>query len=276
MQRIYFDLHPALKGIVREIQILDIPDVAQEKIGNRFLPDGYFEIGFNLGSDNIKFASTAIEGIQLKNPYSYFYAQGSSSSYLFATGHLSIMIVKIYPWAATLLTGIELHELVDRTVSLENVLGKEVRFLEEKILGSRFFARQVELLQLFLIEKVYGQNKTVNNRLMHLTQLIFNAKGRFKIHELASFTHTTERTIQRLFKQEYGISPKQLSQQIRLRYFAAQLAKTPTKNFTELAIQCGYYDQAHFNRDFKSIVKITPKIYFMKNTPLVDDFLKSE
>lgn len=274
MKRYYFQPKTQLRGIIKKIEILDLSDPIAAGIGNRFLPDGFFEIGFNLGSDNLKITSSSTSDIQLDNPIGFFYGQCNVSSQMFSTGRLHIMIVKIYPWAAPLLFDFDLSDCVDNNLKLDYVFGKEIQFLEEKILEDENYETQIETLQDYLITKLKQRNNTLNGLLKRATTLLFQSNGKIKMKELAAQVYSSSRTVQRIFQQYYGITPKQYSQQVRLRYFASQLCQHKNLNLTELALHCGYFDQSHFNHEFKSITQVTPSKFFLTQIPLVDDFLK--
>lgn len=274
MRRYSFHPTKALESIIKKIEILDLPASSSFEIGNRFLPDGYFEIGFNLGSENLKITSSGSNEIQLDNPIGYFYGQGSVSSHLFFEGRTHIMIVKIFPWAASLFFDFELSDCVDCNLELSSVFGREAIFIEEQILTEGGYQNQIRILEQYLISKLLNKKKSINHLLESATKSIFQLKGDVKMKELASALNTSPRTLQRLFKQYYGITPKQFASQIRLRNFAAIVSQKNSNSFTEVALECGYFDQAHFNHEFKSITDTTPSDFFLKEIPLVDEFLK--
>ncbi|MEM8893850.1 MAG: helix-turn-helix domain-containing protein, partial [Bacteroidota bacterium] len=59
-----------------------------------------------------------------------------------------------------------------------------------------------------------------------------------------------------------GLSPKYLSRVIRLQSVLQQLHNRSYRDLTSRAFEEGYYDQAHFIRDFKSMTGHTPKDYY--------------
>ncbi|MCG8331672.1 MAG: helix-turn-helix transcriptional regulator [Chitinophagales bacterium] len=276
MKRLYFQPRLELRKYIRTIQILDLPDISALNIGNRFLPDGFFEIGFNLGSDDLKISSIAASEIQLQNPVGYFYGQCSVSSQLFSGGRVHIMIVKIYPWAASLFFNFDLSDCIDDNLDLDRVFGKEAKWLEEKIMEAENYTNKVDLVQEYLITKLQQQSKSINPILEQVSKLLFQSNGNAKIKDMAAQAYSTPRTVQRIFRQYYGITPKQFAKQIRIRHFASQMSRHNDLNLAQLANACGYFDQAHFNHEFQSIVQLRPSEYFFKNTPLVDCFLQAD
>jgi AraC-like DNA-binding protein len=69
-----------------------------------------------------------------------------------------------------------------------------------------------------------------------------------------------ERSLQRLFRECVGVSPKWVVRRFRLQEAAQRLATTEATVAT-VASELGYFDQAHFVRDFKSVVGRTPVGY---------------
>ncbi len=69
------------------------------------------------------------------------------------------------------------------------------------------------------------------------------------------------RGLQRLFQREVGISPKELILRFRLQEAAERLLRQPDLRSSDLALDLGYFDQAHFIRDFKSVTGVSPEAY---------------
>jgi len=69
------------------------------------------------------------------------------------------------------------------------------------------------------------------------------------------------RALQRLFKSHVGISPKWVINRYRLHEAVAQLQEGRAVAWAELALSLGYFDQAHFIRDFRALVGCTPAEY---------------
>jgi AraC-like DNA-binding protein len=81
-----------------------------------------------------------------------------------------------------------------------------------------------------------------------------------KVEDILHRTGTTKRSLQRLFEQYVGASPKWVIQRYRL-HEAAERLKAGSVSGSRLALELGYADQAHFIRDFKAIVGISPGAY---------------
>lgn len=71
----------------------------------------------------------------------------------------------------------------------------------------------------------------------------------------------TVRTLQRLFTHYVGVGPKWVLSRYRLHDAVADLDAGWDGTLTDLAVRCGWYDQAHFTRDFTALVGVTPGQY---------------
>jgi AraC-like DNA-binding protein len=70
-----------------------------------------------------------------------------------------------------------------------------------------------------------------------------------------------KRMLQRLFNEYVGVGPKWVINRYRLHEAIERLAGDPPKDWTQLALELGYFDQAHFIRDFKALVGRPPAAY---------------
>jgi len=73
------------------------------------------------------------------------------------------------------------------------------------------------------------------------------------------------RQLERKFFKQVGLSPKQLGKVIRLQAALKLLLNHQGGKLTEIAYQSDYYDQAHFNKDFKDFTGINPKDFLQDN-----------
>ena len=117
--------------------------------------------------------------------------------------------------------------------------------------------------------------KQIEEDLLHfLSQHHFKAQDKFEailtllelnqdnsIELLSEMSGFSVRDIQRKFKHYVGISPNVHQRIIKLNKVKTQLSRGEYDNLTQLALDNGYYDQAHFIREFKYFMNLTPKMY---------------
>lgn len=275
MQRFVFQPVQALKPFIKSIEIVESTHFQSEGVSNQYLPDGYFELGINLSKGKLEFRNVFNPPMALVNPVSYFAGQGTSGVYILPQGHFLLLMVKIYPWAGQCLTAFPLGELTNTICEGRLIFERGLDELEEKLLAATNHTQRVIFVQHFLVRQLRRCNQKIHPVLRTTTLKLFQTEGQVNLGTLCKTSDASQRTIQRLFRKAYGIRPKQLSQQLRLRHFARLRAVTPEASLTELALRCGYFDQAHFNHDFRVVAGTTPREFF-SGTPMMADFIKKK
>jgi AraC-like DNA-binding protein len=79
--------------------------------------------------------------------------------------------------------------------------------------------------------------------------------------QAVALTRFHKRRLERIFREYVGVSPKWVIQRYRMHEAAEQIAEGRAGDMGDLALRLGYFDQAHFIRDFKAIVGRPPGQY---------------
>lgn len=160
-----------------------------------------------------------------------------------------------YPFVQTAMTA-----FTDRHIPLAQVFGADGVALEGDILALEADAALVAHMDAFLRSRLPQPDPmviTINT----LIATIIADRSIVKVDDLCVHLAYSKRTIQRLFQQYVGVSPKWVIQRYRL-YEAAELLETDSEiDSAHIAANLGYCDQAHFIKDFKLIVGKTPLAY---------------
>src|SRR5690606_34247093 len=82
-----------------------------------------------------------------------------------------------------------------------------------------------------------------------------------RVDQVVDRLHLSKRTLQRIFSRYVGVSPKWVIKRYRLHDAAEQLAGGQVVDLARLAGDLGYFDQAHFIKDFKAIIGKSPLAY---------------
>lgn len=131
----------------------------------------------------------------------------------------------------------------------------------------------IGLLENFFMKWYYENRRTINPVIANALQAINQTKGRISILELTKAVCVTEKTLQRHFLNDVGLTPKLFT---RVHKFNEVIWHYNThKNITGSdIIQLGYFDQAHFIKDFKTFSGSSPRNYF-KNHDDINEFFTS-
>jgi len=173
----------------------------------------------------------------------------------------------LHPFAIPQLFSMPATELSDQVPDLHTLFGAEGRALEEKIMLAKNNAGRVEILSSFLERKL----ATNNSRYPAFAAIsdIIHLSGRTSVIELAKKSFLSVRQFERNFKFFSGFTPKLYSRIIRFQ-MATQQYGNNQKSLTDIAYDCGYYDQSHFIHEFKQFSGYHPKKYFSGNAEGVE------
>ena len=86
------------------------------------------------------------------------------------------------------------------------------------------------------------------------------------VHEVVREIGMSQRRFSELFQDEVGLSPKVFSRVRRFSEVLRSLDKLKDPDFAQIALACGYFDQAHFNHDFHAFSGMTPSAYLRQRT----------
>ncbi|ANS76201.1 AraC family transcriptional regulator [Paenibacillus yonginensis] len=82
-----------------------------------------------------------------------------------------------------------------------------------------------------------------------------------RVEQLCTVFDCNIRTLQRSFGQYVGLSPKTVIRLYRLQNAAEAMDKGQSSSLTDFSMELGYHDQAHFIKDFKAVIGLTPEQY---------------
>jgi AraC-like DNA-binding protein len=94
---------------------------------------------------------------------------------------------------------------------------------------------------------------------MRVSERLLAARGRIDIASLVDTAGCSHKHLVGRFREEIGITPKVLARVLRFGEAVNRLkrAQGPVR-LVDLAVDCGYYDQAHFDRDCRAFAGVTP------------------
>lgn len=150
--------------------------------------------------------------------------------------------------------------LTDRVVGLRDAFGAEGEAYEEAILALEDEGEMVETVEDFLRERSPERDENVE-AVNRIVDRIAADRGITKVVDAANSLHLSKRTLQRLFERYVGVGPKWVIRRYRLHEAADRLAANEPVDLPTMALDLGYFDQAHFIKDFKAIVGTSPAQY---------------
>lgn len=168
--------------------------------------------------------------------------------------------VKFRPAGFRPFLGSSVAALSDRTLPVAAVFGGAGDTLVARVLALAEDAPIVTLLDGFIAERLPPPDPTVA-QVNALVAAIVAERTITRVDQVAERAGVRTRTLQRLFSEYVGVSPKWIIRRYRLHEAAQRLAEGPDTSLADLALELGYWDQAHFVRDFKAVVGRPPAEY---------------
>lgn len=176
--------------------------------------------------------------------------------------------VYLYPQAIPLVFGLPAEEVTNQMPDLSSLLKSEAQMLEERIFTAPGNGERIRLIEEFLLRRLAITEKPEPPVFKAIAGII-QSHGQHSIAELAATHYLSERQFQRQFRHYTGFTPKLFS---RIARFHGAMKRYGDKNIslTQLALECGYYDQAHFIHDFSRFSGQHPRIYFSGKSGATD------
>ncbi len=153
-----------------------------------------------------------------------------------------------------------LHNMFGEVLSLNEFSNfKTLNALEDKLCEAKSNKQRIQIIESFLLAKLcdYKQDLLIVNAI----RTIKEHNGLLKIKDLAAKHFISIDAFEKRFRRATGASPKQFSYIVRMN---AIIGSLNNRNPAQTAFEAGYYDQAHFTKDFKLFTGQTPT-GFLKN-----------
>lgn len=242
-----------LRQFIRTYLIIE----SQDALVNRVLPDTSLVMAFRykgqvdyLTNDTRKsLPSSVVSGLR---------KSGRLINYAKDTGNILVIFKEA---GAHAFIKEPLYELFEESVALDNFTGyQNLSMIEEQLASATNNTQRIALIERFLISKLY--NRKSDPLILTALESIRLAKGIIKIKDLADMLCISLDAFEKRFRRVVGVSPKQFSYIIRMKSVIHNGLKKQA--LPEAAFEAGYFDQPHFNKDFKLFTGQTPT-----------DFLKS-
>src|SRR5262249_4626860 len=153
--------------------------------------------------------------------------------------------------------GADLGELANKVIDLNAITGSFADRLEERLAETKSWPARFDLVESVLKERM---TRTADHPLAHRAfDMIASRRGDIRIGALARHLDCSRKHLVSVFHRYVGLPPKAVARVLRFECAMEQIGAGRHATLAELALSCGYADQAHFNRDFVAFAGETPR-----------------
>ncbi len=192
---------------------------------------------------------------EANNSHVYGVVTGKFSRHLDGKSH--VFGIRFAPGMFRSFLGSAVSKLTDKTKPVRAVFGESVCGLEAVLVSSTAQERMVEAANEFFKRRIPPfDDKTELAK--HVVLQITDDRDLCTVDDLVNRVGIGKRTLQRLFGEYVGVSPKWVIRRYRLYEAVERFRSGERPDFARAALELGYFDQAHLINDFKSIIGYSP------------------
>jgi len=244
----------------------------EPKERERIFPDGCIELIFNYGE---LFRKHEPDGTSSLQPRGILYGQIRSFIEVEPTGTVGLFSTRFNPAGLQPFIDVDVNNFTGRALTVAEIWGDDGIALEAAMIACADNEARKATVEAFLLkrpESVAYDNRDVE----YCVDALLQSEGTVSIDKLADELEIGQRQLERKFVAAVGLSPKFLARIIRFQNTLQLIEKKKFVSFTNVAYDGGFYDQAHFIRDFKEFTGLNPKQYFSENLEMAKHFVFDE
>ncbi|MUL82105.1 MULTISPECIES: helix-turn-helix transcriptional regulator [unclassified Mycolicibacterium] len=227
---------------------------------SRALPRGAATVIIDLGSrERVDFY--AADATTRLDVGAAFIAGAGITSYVTQIGpSQTVLTIHFRPGGASAFFPAPMDDLEDSCVDLEAIWGRDGSALRARLIDASSMRARVAIVESFLLARMRSRDPAVDAVLRAAEH-----RPSLRVTDACALTGLSARRLIASFRAEVGLTPKTY---LRVRRFQAamRLLDTGDAGGARIAADLGYFDQAHFVREFRSFTAMTPTQYTQRRT----------
>jgi len=249
-----YAVHPALAPYVKCIWSLESDGPICGAGRERILPDSCVELVFHFHD---AYRSHFANGESALQPRSFVVGQMKRFLEIEPAGRAGLVAVRFHARGAYLFFHRPLSEVAAGVVDLEDLWPARAREWTERIAVADGMAARVRFIEraLFTLLSENGRTEPAVDRAL---QLIEACRGQVRVNDLAAEIGVSCRHLTRQFQRAVGLSPKEFGRISRFLHAVQLLTARNHRSLTDVALDCGFFDQAHLNHEFRELAGMSP------------------
>lgn len=233
----------------------------------RILPDGCVELILNFGDRFVQH----VAGERRVQPRNFVVGQMTGPILISPSGAVELLGIRFQPGGTRPFFSVPAHEFTDTVVDLGSFSSTFERELLASCARRRTLVGKIAAADAYLCGRL--DKSEYDSQLIELATKIIDYGGVVSVDQLASSAGVSSRQLERRFQREVGVGPKLLARIVRFQQVFRAVEQCDSE-WATVAVECGYYDQAHLIRDFNQFAQQTPAVLFASQTALTESFTR--
>jgi AraC-like DNA-binding protein len=249
---------PPLRDFIELFWFLDGRGLAERTQKEAILPDGCAALVINLSENAVRIfegirydSSTKLTGSIFCGPQSTPYAVAPTAT--------SVIGVHFRPGGAFSFLPMPLEELRNAHVAVESIYGASASALRDRLINAIPAREKFAILEDFLRCRMIG-SVPLHPAVTHALRC-FQCERAPAVSEIVDQIGLSSRRFSRIFSEQVGLTPKVFHRVQRFQRTMGSVTSAREVDWARLAVEAGYYDQAHFIHEFHSFCSVTPSTF---------------
>jgi AraC-like DNA-binding protein len=170
-----------------------------------------------------------------------------------------LLSVRMPPLGAYRVLGMPMGEVAQNVIELNDVLGDQVNAVHERLGAASGAGMQFAVLCDFVRRRLALSRIALRADAQIAVDRLSQSAGADRIEAICRSLGVSRKHLRSLFDAHIGLAPKVYARMFRFRRIVDLLQSGRPSDWSQLAMSCGYYDQAHFNHEFREFAGMTPR-----------------
>jgi AraC-like DNA-binding protein len=192
--------------------------------------------------------------------YLTLFGQTISPEQLTIEGGFTLIAYFLKPHTLISLYGIPAYELTDKPIDLNLISPPKKIYLQDQLINCCSVEEMIVTLDNYF-QRLINLSKDFSSTTKYAYEKLTSDYSKESIIKVQKELNITEKSLQRMFKNNIGISPNAYRRICQFNSAFIDLNLGRYSNLSDIAYNHGYADQSHFIRSFKEFTKITPSEY---------------
>jgi AraC-like DNA-binding protein len=229
----------------------------------RLLPDGAIELIFDLTETAKRWVDSDTPRQFRKVRGSWISGQHSRHIVIEAVKKSCMIGARFRPGGAYPFLDVPVSDLNDDVIEMDGVWGTGAARLRERLVEACSIEERFDVLERALLLRA-GDKLLPDPALRCALERLTREPGEVGIRALADGVGMSQKCLVRTFEEKVGLKPKTFARVMRFQTVLKKVERESRVSWSFIAGEAGYYDQAHFIREFEALSGLRPSQYLVE------------